>query len=90
MLLLGLVVVYYFGTPGNTTSGWNVNVLWTGGYAGESKWYGDLAKGLNATTLPVVVTLLKLLFGAFAVAIKLTVVEGLQPEPQPQQNDPLF
>ncbi len=84
MLLLGLVLFYFSrgsGWHGTVTA--SVNAFWTGGYEDDCRWYGNLAKALHTPTLPLVKTLLSLLFGAFAVAIKITIVQRLQPEAPP-------
>lgn len=79
MLLLGLLFFYYSSRSGHTNMSWSVNVFWTGGFDNDCRWYGKLAQALHAPKLPLVVTLLSLLFGAFAVAIKLVVIQGLLP-----------
>jgi len=79
MLLLGLVFFYYGRRGGNTSISWSVNVFWTGGYEDDCKWYGKLAEAMKVVRLPLVDTLLFLLFGTFAIAIKLAIVQRLQP-----------
>ena len=83
MLLLGLVFFYYGGAGGHTNVRWSVNAFWTGGYEDECRWYGKLAEALHTSKLPFVETLLSLLFGAFAVAIKIAIVQRWQPEAPP-------
>lgn len=83
LLLLGMVFYFYSSRGGNTNISWSINVFWTGGYAEDGKWYSKLAEALKVARLPLVETLLALLFGAFAVAIKLAIVQRLQPEPPP-------
>lgn len=81
LLLLGWIFYYYHSHGGNTNISWSVNVFWTGGFADDCKWYDKLAAVLKVSPLPLVDTLLSLLFGAFAVAIKLAIVQRLQPKP---------
>jgi hypothetical protein len=83
LLLLGMVFFYYSSSGGNTNVSWSVNVFWIGGYEDDCRWYGKLAEVAHVATLPFAQTLLMLLFGAFAVAIKLAVIQRLQPEIQP-------
>jgi hypothetical protein len=83
MLLLGLVFFYYSSGGGHTNVSWSVNVFWTGGYEADCRWYGKLAEACHTSKLPFVETLLSLLFGAFAVAIKIAIVQRLQPEAPP-------
>jgi len=83
MLLLGLVFFYYSSGSGHTNVSWSVNVFWTGGYEDECRWYGKLVDALKTVRLPLVETMLTLLFGAFAVAIKLAIIQRLQSEPRP-------
>jgi uncharacterized membrane protein len=78
MLLLGWVFFYYSSWRGNTNVSWSVNVFWTGGFVDECKWYGKLADVRKVAVLPLVETLLTLLFGAFAVAIKLAILQRLK------------
>jgi hypothetical protein len=84
MLLLGLVFFYYSRSGGggssHTNVSWSVNAFWTGGYEGDCRWYDKLSEALHTSKLPLVETLLSLLFGAFAVAIKIAIVQRLQPE----------
>jgi hypothetical protein len=79
MLLLGLVFYYRSSNAGHTNVSWSVNVSWTGGYEDTCRWYGKLADALNKPKLPFFETLLTLIFGAFAVVIKLAIVQRLQP-----------
>ncbi|MGC3958901.1 MAG: hypothetical protein QM813_13470 [Verrucomicrobiota bacterium] len=87
LLLLGVVFYYHSRHGGSTNTSWSINVFWTGGYAEDGKWYSKLAEAMKVTRLPLVETLLALLFGAFAVAIKLAIVQRLQPEPPPLMAD---
>jgi len=87
MLLLGLVFFYYShwsqGGSAHTNVSWTVNAFWTGGYEDECRWYGKLAEASHTAKLPFVETLLTLLFGALAVALKLAIVQRLQPKMPP-------
>lgn len=78
MVLLGWIFFYYRSSHGNTNMSWSVNVFWTGGYEADCRWYGKLAEVCKVPLLPLVDTLLTLLFGAFAVAIKLAIVQRLK------------
>ncbi len=80
MLVLGLFFFYYRSGGGQTNVSWSVNTFWTGGYEDTCRWYGKLAEAARTPTLPFVDTLLKMLFGAFAVAIKLAIAQRLPPE----------
>jgi hypothetical protein len=82
MLLLGLVFFYYSSGGGHTNVSWSVNVFWTGGYEDDCRWYAKLAEAVHIPKLPFVETLLTLLFGAFAAAIKLAIVQRLHSESQ--------
>jgi hypothetical protein len=86
MALLGLVFYYQSSSGGNTNVSWSVNVFWTGGYEDECRWYGKLVEIMRTPKLPVVDTLLTLLFGVFAVAIKLAIIQRLQPTAQAQAS----
>ena len=87
MLLLGLVFFYYShwsdAGGGHTNVSWSVNAFWTGGYDGQCRWYEKLAEACHTSKLPFVETLLTLLFGALTVAIKIAIVQRLQPEAPP-------
>lgn len=87
MLLLGLIFFasshWSGGDGGHTNVTWSVNAFWTGGYEDDCRWYGKLAEALHTAKLPFVDTLLSLLFGAFAVAIKIAIVQRLRPEAPP-------
>lgn len=78
LVLLGWIFFYYSSRHGNTNMSWSVNVFWTGGFEADCKWYGKLADVYKVSQLPLVDTLLTLLFGAFAVAIKLAIVQRLK------------
>ena len=86
MILLGLVFYYHSRSGGNANVSWSVNVFWTGGYEDECRWYGKLAEVMRTPKLPLVDTLLTLLFGWFAIAIKLAVVQRLQPTAPAQKS----
>jgi len=82
MLLLALVFYYYSSGGGHTNVSWSINVFWSGGYEYDCRWYGKLAQMVRSPKLPFVENLLALLFGAFAVAIKLAIVQRLRPVTQ--------
>ncbi len=88
MVLLGTFIFFYSHRAGNTNVSWNVNVFWTGGYESDCRWYGKLLESYQTSKLPFVDTLLGLLFGAMAVAIKIAIVqrwkEGESPIPSVQ------
>lgn len=92
MILLGMFIFYYArwseGTNHHASVNWNVNTFWTGGYENECRWYGKLTEAYKTSKLPLVETLLALLFGAMAVAIKITVVQRMQPETSPPVSAP--
>ena len=69
----GLFRLRALGQTENWTWGWNVHGIWIGGYAAESQWYQ--AKAVDVPELPFVKTVLALVFGSMAVAIKLAIVE---------------
>lgn len=50
-----------------------VNGFWTGGYEDECRWYSDLMKVAEAKKLPLVETLLGLMFGILAIIVKIKV-----------------
>ena len=77
MLLLGMILFCYSHGGGNTNVSWNVNTFWTGGYADDCRWYGKLAEVYGTAKLPLVETLLGLVFGVFAVGIKVRIVQDL-------------
>jgi hypothetical protein len=85
MLLLGMIMFFSVrwnqGGTQHTNLNWNVNVFWTGGYEDECRWYGKMAEVYRTTRMPLVTTLLTLLFGAMAVAVKLSIVQRMQKEP---------
>jgi hypothetical protein len=87
MVLLGLVFYYRSswqeGNHHHTNVSMNVNVFWSGGYGDESHWYGKLAAAYGTTPVPVVLTLLKLLFAVLAVGIKIALLQRWQPAVTP-------
>jgi hypothetical protein len=96
MLLLGWVTFLFasFTTsngPGNVTTknstNWSVNGFWTGGYEDNSRWYGKVTEIYETQPLAPVTTLLGLLFGVLAIAVKVRVATDLWPEPEPDQEE---
>lgn len=87
MLLMGLVFFYIRLNGGGTNMNWSVNVFWTGAYEDSCRWYGKLAEVFHTTKLPLVETLLTLLFGTLAVAVKIAIVQRLQPEPPLREQE---
>jgi hypothetical protein len=92
MLLLGwitfLSVSFTASTgPGKvttkSTTNWNVNGFWTGAYEDNSRWYGKVAEVYETQPLAPATTLLGLLFGVLAVAVKVRIVSELRPGPVP-------
>jgi hypothetical protein len=91
MLLLGWVTYISVSFTRNPRPGvvrsesrenWNVNGFWTGGYDDTCRWHGDLMKTLEVAPVPLVATLLTLLFAVLAIAIKLRIagdIYGLRP-----------
>jgi hypothetical protein len=85
LILMGWVTflhVSYSSSAGGrfssqTKTDWGVNAFWTGGYEGGCRWYAQLARTTEAPQLLPVATLLGLLFGAVAVAVKLTVAQRM-------------
>jgi len=78
MLLLGMIFIFYSNVGGNSNMSWNVNTFWTSGYEDDCRWYGKLAEVFRTAKLPLVETLLGLLFGAFGVGIKVRIVQCLK------------
>ena len=83
MLLLGWVAYIHVSFEHNprpgvfrseTRENWHVNGFWTGGYEDTCRWHGDLMKTLDAAPVPLVATLLSLLFSVLAIAVKLRIV----------------
>jgi hypothetical protein len=93
MILLGWVTwvhVSYAVSPRpgmvttHTRTSWHVHGFWTGGYADTCHWHTDLMNVAEVPPLPLVNTLLTLVFGVLAVAVKLRVVAGLSEPPSGQ------
>jgi hypothetical protein len=55
-----------------------INAFWTGSYEAGCRWYDALMEAYDAPKLRLLVTLLALLFGVLAIAVKLTIAEELQ------------
>ena len=79
MLLLGFIFIFV----GGRNFSFSVNVFWTGGYEDGCRWYGKLAEVLGCERVVLVDSVLTCLFGAFAVAIKLAIIQRLQPTSSP-------
>ena len=81
MFLLGVVmffhVSYQEGNTRHSNTSWNVNTFWTGAYENDCHWHGKLAAAFRSEPLPLVSTLLGLLFAVMAVAIKVAIVQRL-------------
>ena len=91
MNLLGWVTFIYVSyssnpQPGSVTThtktSWQVNGFWTGGYEDTCRWHADLLKVVKAEPLPLVTTLLEVLFAVLAIGVKLRVVASIY-EPMP-------
>jgi hypothetical protein len=91
MILLGWVTYIHVSystspRPGTVTTetrtSWHVNGFWTGGYENTCRWHADLMAALEAEPLPLVATLLELLFAVLAIAVKVRIVAGTY-EPMP-------
>jgi hypothetical protein len=63
----------------NAKSSWHVNGFWTGGYEDDCRWHTDLMNIMEVEPLPLVTTLLGLVFGILAVGVKLKIVVDLYP-----------
>jgi hypothetical protein len=90
MLLLGWVTflsVSFTSSngPGNVTTksntNWGVNGFWTGGYENNSRWYAKVAEIYETQPLAPVTTLVDLLFGLLAIAVKVRIAGALWPVP---------
>ncbi len=94
LLLLGVVTVIHVkwsDAPGSfkESTNWSINAFWVGGYQEECHWYGKLMEALNQTPkVQLLSTLLALVFGGFAVAIKLHIAQALQPATPPPASEP--
>jgi hypothetical protein len=60
-----------------TTTNWSVNGFWTGGYENECRWYDNLMEAAEAPPLPLISSLLGMLFAVLAIAVKLRIVTEL-------------
>jgi hypothetical protein len=81
MALLGLVTwvtVSRSSLPPSDPS-WHIHVLWTGGYESVNHWVVDITQAMGAPIPPLFQTAFALLFGAFAIGIKLILVERMNP-----------
>ncbi|MCZ6795336.1 MAG: hypothetical protein O7J95_17155, partial [Planctomycetota bacterium] len=82
LALLGLVtfvtVSYRDASGSHQTTNWGVNAFWVGGYENECRWYGKLMEALKTSPVALISTLLGIVFGVLAIAVKLTVVGELQ------------
>lgn len=56
---------------------WSVNGFWIGGYADESRWYGKLMEALDAPKVPLISTLLEMVLGLLAIAVKVHIADRL-------------
>jgi hypothetical protein len=83
MALLGWVTYIHISyttspQPGSTTTqtktNWQVSGFWTGGYENTCRWHGELMKAVEAEPLPLVSTLLGMLFAVLAIALKLRIM----------------
>jgi hypothetical protein len=75
-------------TTQHTSTNWSVNSFWTGSYADSCKWHEHLMKALAVPALPLIDTLLMLLFAFLAIVIKFRIINDvyrprLAPEMQP-------
>ena len=65
--------------PPQSKTNFSVNGFWTGGYENECRWYGKLMQTMEAPTVALISTVLTLVFGVLAVAIKLRISEDIVP-----------
>lgn len=83
LFLLGLVFYYHRawtdGGGNHENVNWSVNTFWTGGYEDECRWYGKLAEMFIVPTVPVIGTLLSLVFAVFAIGVKMAIVRRWAP-----------
>ena len=97
MLLLGLFTYFHLSwserngnqTTTHTDVTWNVNTFWIGGYESTCRWYEKQAEIYKTSTMPFIETSLALILGMMAIAIKIAIVQRMQPEPQPVAAPPL-
>jgi hypothetical protein len=64
-------------TTQHTKTNWSVNSFWTGGYADGCKWHESLMKALDAPQMPLIDSLLTLLFALLAIAIKFRIINDV-------------
>lgn len=89
LVLLGAVtyisVSYRYG-PGqyHSTTSLGVNGFWIGGYENECRWYGAYMDAFQVAKIGVVTTALNLIFGVLAIAVKFSVVQGLEASSAPR------
>jgi hypothetical protein len=97
LLVLGMVTIAAATVRSHGSyahsSNWGVNAFWTGGYESETRWLPAWAGVLEAETPDTVTTLLALLLGVLAVAVKLHVAgrlheDGVLPAPVPPPAAP--
>ncbi|MBI2925560.1 MAG: hypothetical protein HYY24_07640 [Verrucomicrobia bacterium] len=94
LLLLGVVTVIHVkwsDAPGSfkESTNWSINAFWVGGYQEECHWYGKLMEALNQTPkVQLLSTLLALVFGGFAVAVKLHIAQALRLVTPPPVGEP--
>jgi hypothetical protein len=90
MVLLGFVTFISVSFTSNPHPGsfnmqskthYSVNGFWTGGYQNECHWYTDLMKEAEARTLPLIETLLGILFGVLAILVKIKVTTEVYGSP---------
>lgn len=64
-------------TTRHTQTNWSVNSFWTGSYADGCKWHENLMKALDAPQMPLIDSLLTLLFALLAIAIKFRIINDV-------------
>jgi len=85
LVLVSLGLFFYYrsswheGTHYHNNVNWSVNVFWSGGYGDECHRYGKLVDSYSTAAVPLVQTLLTLLFGALAAGIKIALLQRWQP-----------
>ena len=81
MEILGLLTFVHlsFSSYGNhrSVSNWAVNGMWTGGFESDSRWLSNVMDAVEAPAPAVVATLLGLVLGILAVAVKLRIAREL-------------
>jgi hypothetical protein len=97
MVLLGWVTYVHVTITTNprpgavrtqTKSNWRVNGFWTGGYEDTCRWHADVMNTVEARPLPVVTTLLALLFTVLALAVKLRIAGDIYAARPPGPDTP--